>query len=63
MKVKTICDWNKSDIKENKKILFSLIKNPTYYCKKCVRASSDESYLCKAEEISKVVGDKPKTKN
>jgi hypothetical protein len=61
MKPKTICDWNKSEIKENKKILFSLIKNPTYYCKKCARASNDESYLCKAEKISKVVGNKPTT--
>jgi len=51
MKNKTLCHWNKIEIKENKELLFSIIKNPKYYCKKCIRVSNDEKLICKAEKI------------
>lgn len=51
MKPKTLCEWNKSDIKENKEIIIAMAKTPNFYCKKCVRISNDVSYLCKPEKI------------
>lgn len=51
MKQKKLCDWNKTEIKENKTLLFPIIKTPDYYCKKCARTASAETYLCKAERI------------
>ncbi len=51
MKNKKLCDWTKSGINKNEKLLFSLIKNPSFFCKKCARSSKDESYICKAEKI------------
>ena len=51
MKQKKICDWTKDDIKENKTLLFSLVKIPNHYCKKCARTATTAEYLCKAEII------------
>ncbi len=51
MKNKKLCDWNKSEISKNKKLLFSIVKDPNYYCKKCARAAYDENYLCKVEKL------------
>jgi len=51
MKFKTLCEWNKSDIKENKDIIIALAKAPIFYCKKCIRISNNENYLCKPEKI------------
>ncbi|MBU0474350.1 MAG: hypothetical protein KKF62_09310 [Bacteroidetes bacterium] len=51
MKPKTLCEWNKTDIKENKEIIITLAKTPNLYCKKCARISNDENYLCKPEKI------------
>lgn len=51
MKEKKLCDWNKSEISKNKKLLFLIVKSPSHYCKKCVRTAGDENYLCKAEKI------------
>ena len=53
MKPKTLCEWNKSEIKENKDIIIALAKTPNLYCKKCARISNDEIYLCKPEKIIK----------
>ncbi|MDA3861212.1 MAG: hypothetical protein PF445_08285 [Melioribacteraceae bacterium] len=55
MKNKKLCDWNKTDIKENKTLLFTLIKTPNQYCKKCARTACDENYLCKAEKITQQI--------
>jgi len=51
MKYKKLCEWTKTEIKENKVLLFPIIKTTDYYCKKCARTASDESYLCKGEKI------------
>jgi hypothetical protein len=51
IKNKTLCEWSKSDISKNKKILFTIIKTPLFYCKKCARSANEEIYLCKPERI------------
>lgn len=51
MKEKKLCDWDKTEIKENKELLFSIIKTPEFYCKKCTRVSRDEKLICKADKI------------
>jgi hypothetical protein len=52
MKTKKLCDWNKLDIKENKSLFVSLVKNPDIYCKKCARVTNDANYICKSEKLS-----------
>jgi len=51
MKNKKLCDWNKSEINKNQKLLISIVKTPSHYCKKCVRTANEDNYLCKAVEI------------
>lgn len=51
MKHKKICDWTKVDIKENKTLLYSLVKTPNHLCKKCARTATTPEYLCKSEKI------------
>ncbi len=51
MKNKKLCDWNKTEIKDAKSKMLSIVKAPAYYCKKCVRVASEDSYLCKPEKI------------
>jgi rubrerythrin len=48
---KKMCSWKKDDIKENTKEFKKLIKNPSYYCKKCGRVAKDDKNLCKAKKL------------
>lgn len=48
---KSLCDFTKSEMETNHKMLKKLTKNPTYICKKCFRATSDKDFLCKPNKI------------
>jgi len=48
---KTLCKWNKDDIKDNWKELKKLVAEPRFVCRKCGRAAKKEEYLCKPEEL------------
>jgi len=48
---KTLCKWDKDDIKKNLKELKKLVSDPRYVCLKCGRAAAREGCLCKPEEL------------
>jgi hypothetical protein len=48
---KTLCKWDKDDIKDNLKELKKIVAQPRYVCKKCGRAAKDDDLLCKPEEL------------
>ena len=49
---KSFCDFSKEELKQHKEGIITLISNPKYYCKKCVRVSSKKDFLCKPKNIS-----------
>jgi hypothetical protein len=51
IKNKTLCDFTKSDREKYLHEMKDIIVNPKYICKKCLRASSDKTYLCKPDKI------------
>ncbi len=48
---KTFCDFSKKEMEKYDEEIRKLLKEPKYFCKKCLRASSDKNYLCKPEKI------------
>jgi len=42
-----ICKWKKERIKDDMKLLKSIVKNPKYICQKCGRAAGKKQWLCK----------------
>lgn len=48
---KTLCKWDKDDIKDNFKELKKIVSEPRYVCRKCARAAKKEEWLCKPEEL------------
>ena len=48
---KTLCKWDKDDIKDNLKELKKLVAEPRFICRKCARAAKKEEYLCKPEPL------------
>jgi len=44
---RTLCDWEKDDIREELELLAKLVSKPAYVCRKCARAAAAEAVLCK----------------
>jgi hypothetical protein len=44
---KTLCKWDKDDIKDDLDKLKGIVTPPRFICRKCGRVAKDESYLCK----------------
>ncbi|MBU5637772.1 hypothetical protein KOM00_13645 [Geomonas sp. Red69] len=53
---KTLCKWDKDEIKDNLKELKKIVAEPRYVCKKCGRAAKKEEHLCKPEALDKKDG-------
>lgn len=53
MKIKkNLCDLNKKEIKELKKEILKIVKDPKYICEKCVRVSTQKKFLCSPQKIN-----------
>lgn len=50
---KTLCKWDKEEIKDNLKELKKIVAEPRFICRKCARAARKEEYLCKPEPLEK----------
>ncbi|GFO67106.1 hypothetical protein GMLC_06850 [Geomonas limicola] len=48
---KTLCKWDKDEIKDNLKELKKIVAEPRYVCRKCARVAKKEDNLCKPEEL------------
>jgi hypothetical protein len=48
---KTICKWDKDDIKDGLKKLKDIVTPPKFICLKCGRVAKKDDYLCKPEEL------------
>jgi hypothetical protein len=48
---KSLCKWDKDDIKDDLKKLKKLVLPPAYICLKCGRVAKDEDNLCKPEKL------------
>ena len=44
---RTLCDWEKDEIREELALLARLISPPSYVCRKCARAAAGKAVLCK----------------
>lgn len=52
-KIKKLCDVKKDDFKLYENEILSIVKNPLFICKKCLRVANESKHLCKAKEIKK----------
>lgn len=50
-KVKTLCDWTKTDLKDRASDLALLVHEANFYCTKCARVANDRRALCKARKL------------
>lgn len=50
---KTLCKWDKDEIKDKLKELKKVVAAPRFICRKCARAAKKEEYLCKPEPLEK----------
>lgn len=50
---KTLCKWDKEDLKERFKEYKKLVRAASFICRKCGRAAVDEDLLCKPEKLKK----------
>lgn len=48
---KTVCKWDKDEIKDDLDKLKKIVTPPKYICLKCGRTAKDEDYLCKPAEL------------
>lgn len=48
---KTICKWDKDEIKDDLDKLKEIVTPAKFICKKCGRVAKDDDYLCKPEKI------------
>jgi len=46
-KIKKLCDIKKSDYTFYENEIISIIKNPLFICKKCLRVAHNKKHLCK----------------
>lgn len=54
--IRTLCKWDKDEIKNSLKELKKIVREPRFVCRKCARAASEEGYLCKPEPLTKEKG-------
>ena len=48
---KSICKWDKDEIKDDLKKLMDIVTPPKFICLKCGRVAKKSDYLCKPEEM------------
>ena len=51
LKKKSLCKWDKDDVKKNWDELSGLLVQSKYVCGKCLRSSKLKGTLCKAEKL------------
>jgi hypothetical protein len=52
MKKKSLCKWDKDDVKKNRDELYELIGRSKFVCEKCLRSSKLEDTLCKPAKLA-----------
>ena len=53
---KSLCDWSKSELKDNARQLAKLVCDASHYCTKCGRVANDRQVLCKPKKLPRVAG-------
>lgn len=48
---KTICEWDKDEIKDDLDKLKAIVTPPKFICRKCGRVAKESDYLCKPEKL------------
>jgi len=48
---KTLCAWDKDELKDKLDKLKKIVSEPKYVCLKCGRAAKKEENLCKPEKL------------
>jgi hypothetical protein len=50
-KKKSLCKWDKDEIKDDLDKLIDIVTPARYICRKCGRVAKDEDYLCKPHKL------------
>lgn len=48
---RTLCDWSKKDLEKHPEQLLAVVREPTYYCRKCARVANTSKVLCKPRKL------------
>ncbi len=49
--MKTICKWEKDEVRDDLEKLKELVNPPHFICRKCGRVAKESDYLCKPVEM------------
>jgi hypothetical protein len=49
---KEICEWTKTQLRDNFALLSRIVAQPTFACTKCGRVANDKKWLCKPKKLS-----------
>lgn len=47
----TLCDWSKKELEKHPEKLLAVVREPTYYCRKCARVANTSKVLCKPRKL------------
>jgi hypothetical protein len=53
MKKKSLCKWDKSDVKDNWSEMFDVVGKSKFMCERCLRSARLKGNLCKPEKLPK----------
>lgn len=53
LKKKSLCKWDRDDVKKNWNDLYDLMGKSKFMCEKCLRSSRLKGNLCKPEKLPK----------
>ncbi|MDX1617070.1 MAG: hypothetical protein R3300_22385 [Candidatus Promineifilaceae bacterium] len=48
---KSLCKWDKSDIRDDFEKLAKIVGKPKYACRDCARAARKKKYLCEPRRL------------
>jgi hypothetical protein len=48
---KTLCDWSKSKIERHAHKLLELVREPSFFCRKCARVANTSKVLCEPRRL------------
>ena len=48
---KTLCDWSKGKIEKHADKLLELVREPSFFCRKCARVANTPKVLCEPRRL------------
>lgn len=54
-----LCDWTRTQMKEERELMLRIKLDPRFECRKCHRWASDRQWLCEPEPLKATTNPQP----